>query len=142
MSRPALLLVTALTATVALTSATSCLQSGVARLPARTDVLITTGDVEWNYEALAFIEIVQVRCAPCGNLETAYEHLSESIKDEFSRHAKDLGATAVINVHYGAVSLGLTDQVRVIGTAIKPTGVAENIIPTELRTVSVEAPRG
>ncbi len=138
MSRPILLAAAALT----LTFATSCLQSGVARLPERSDILVTTGDVEWNYEALAFIEVTQIRCAPCGNLETSYEHLSESIKEEFRKHAKDLGATAVINVRYSAVPVLLTDHVRVIGTAIKPTGDAKNEVPTELPTVSDEANRG
>lgn len=119
--------------------ATSCVQSGVARLPQRSDILVTTGDVEWNYEALAFIEVQQVRCAPCGNLETSYEHLSESIKEEFRRHAKDLGATAVINVRYQALAVFLTDHVRVIGTAIKPSGAASREVPSDLKTVRVAA---
>ena len=115
-----------------------CVQSGVARLPQRSDILVTSGDVEWNYEALAFIEIQQARCAPCGNLETWYEHLSESIKDEFRKHAKDLGATAVINVRYAVAGAPLFDFVRVIGTAIKPTGAAASIVPKSLPVVRAE----
>ena len=135
MPRPFLLAVALFT----LVFASSCLQSGVARLPQRSDILVTTGDVEWNYEALAFIEVQQIRCSPCGNLETSYEHLSESIKEEFRKHAKDLGATAVINVRYQAVAVTLLDSVRIIGTAIKPSGAANNVVPDELPTVKVAA---
>ncbi len=117
--------------------AASCVQSGVARLPARSDILVTTGDVEWNYEALAFIEVQQVRCAPCGNLETSYDHLSETIKEDFKKHAKDLGATAVINVKFMVMGSGLHDIVVVIGTAVKPTGTAQNVLPKDLKTISV-----
>ena len=132
---PRKLLLTATLFSVAF--ATSCVQSGVARLPERSDILVTTGDVEWNYEALAFIEVRQTRCAPCGNLETAYDHLSETIKEDLKQHAKDLGATAVINVQFMVLPTGLHDVVVVIGTAIKPTGSAHNVLPQQLKTIKV-----
>jgi len=134
-----------LAAAVALLVVTAgCLQSGVARLPQRSDLLITTGDVEWNYESLGFIEVQQVRCAPCSNLEASYEHLSETIKEDFRKHAKDLGATAVINVHYqtmhgGPVAMQVCvsgptffDFVKVVGTAVKPTGAGASVVPEDL----------
>ncbi len=124
-----------LAALAAVVLVSGCIQSGVARLPQRSDILVTTGDVEWNYEALAFIEVQQQRCAPCANLETSYEHLSETIKEDFRKHAKDLGATAVINVRFAVAPMPLFDFVSVVGTAVKPTGAAASVVPEDLPTV-------
>lgn len=132
-------LLIAIAAVALLGAASGCLESGVARLPQRSDILITTGDVDWNYEALGFIVVQQTRCAPCANLEASYEHLSETIKEEFRKHAKDLGATAVINVQYSVAAMGLLDMVVIHGTAVKPTGAGAKLIPHDLPVIEVPA---
>jgi hypothetical protein len=85
-----------------------CAHYGQANLPPKTDFFVTTGDIGGtNYQPVALVASERSFCAPCGfNLDSAYQHIEEALRQDLVDKAKAAGANGIINLHvYGGPGL-------------------------------------
>jgi hypothetical protein len=98
-----------------------CVHYGQANLPPKTEFFVSTGDIGGtNYQPVALVASERTFCSPCGvTLESAYQHIEESLRQDLVDKAKAAGANGVINLHVYVVPMGGVSVVGARGMAVR-----------------------
>ncbi len=93
----------------------ACTSYGVARLPSRNTLFVSTadeepfiakGDLSYPYQPVGFVEVSSIECAPCaGDMKGVYKTLEKKLNKELVQKAqREMGADAVIDLEWSAAS--------------------------------------